>query len=244
VVRRRRPAHPGDPDDLGGSIRTVRSRLPVLLAALALGLAACDPGDDELQPPPVDDPAPDDEPDDDAELLDEDVDTEPAPGDDPADGDDVEQGAQRLQGEPTTEGAETEGETGTLAVTDVRVATHDGFDRIVFETGGDGVPGWFVDYGEATAQGSGEPVEVAGDVTLRVSVTMVTLPPDLPDDLTPWDAERLDGPVDGVVQEIVEDTIFEGHHAFFVGLDAERPFLVERFEDPHRVVVDVLHEDA
>lgn len=37
-------------------------------------------------------------------------------------------------------------------------------------------------------------------------------------------------------------TVFEGHHEFFVGLDQERPFVVERLDDPPRVVVDIFHE--
>jgi hypothetical protein len=111
----------------------------------------------------------------------------------------------------------------------------------VFETEGDGVPGWFVEYGDATAQGSGDPVEVEGEVTLRVAIDMVTLPPDLPEGIEVWDGDRLDGPPGGVALEVVEDTIFEGYHTFFVGVDEERPFLVDRFEDPQRVVIDVFH---
>jgi hypothetical protein len=218
------------------------------IGALTLLLAACDGTDTELEPPPVEDPQAtedpgeeidpdtDADPDGDAEP-DADTETEQDDDPDPDPADDVE----RLDGEPTTGPDEEDGEAGTLAVTDVRVATHDGFDRVVFETEGDGVPGWFVDHGDATSQGSGEPVEVDGEVTLRVAVNMVTLPPDLPDDIEPWDGERLDGPAGGVVAEVVDDTIFEGIHLFFVGLDAERSFVVERFDDPHRIVLDVLH---
>jgi hypothetical protein len=44
-----------------------------------------------------------------------------------------------------------------------------------------------------------------------------------------------------VVLEVVEDTIFEGIHTFFAGTDEEHPFLVERLDDPQRVVIDVHH---
>jgi hypothetical protein len=228
----------------------LRRSVLAVLGALTLLLAACNGTDAELEPPPVEDPQateepgeadPDTDTDPDADTeadLDTETDTDTDQDEDP----DPTDGVERLDGEPTTGPDEGDGETGTLAVTDVRVATHDGFDRVVFETEGDGVPGWFVDYGEATSQGSGEPVEVDGEVTLRVAVNMVTLPPDLPDDIEPWDGERLDGPAGGVVAEVVDDTIFEGIHLFFVGLDAERSFVVERFDDPHRIVLDVLHD--
>jgi hypothetical protein len=219
--------------------------------ALTLLLAGCNGDDDQAQPPPVEEPEPD--PDGPGEPVDpelgadpeDDVEDDPEePADDPDDGpeeDEADDDIDPLDGEPTTGPDEADGEAGTLAVTEVRVATHAGFDRIVFETEGDGVPGWFVDYGDATSQGSGEPVEVEGEVTLRVAVDMVTLPPDLPDGIEVWDGERLDGPAGGVVAEVVEDTIFEGIHLFFVGLDEQRPFLVERFDDPHRVVLDIPH---
>jgi hypothetical protein len=244
----RRPAPPrwrgADDERSAISLRRVRHQLLAGSSALALLLAACGgTTDEEAQPPPIAEPGTDEEPgvevDPEADV-DEEATEEPDVDDGTEDPDD--DGTDPIAGEPTAGPDETDGEPGTLAVTDVRVGTHDGFDRIVFETDGDGTPGWFVEYAEATAQGSGEPVEVEGEVTLRVAITMVTLPPDLPDDLEPWDGERLDGPAGGIVLEVVEDTIFEGHHTFFVGLDEERPFLVERFDDPDRVVIDVPHE--
>jgi hypothetical protein len=227
------------------SLRHLRHQLLAGTGALALLLAACGgTTDEEAQPPPIQEPEPDDEPG--GVEVDPDEDGDEGATEDPtADAgaeDDLDDGIDPIAGEATTGPHEADGESGTLVVTDVRVATHDGFDRVVFETDGDGVPGWFVEYAEATAQGSGEPVEVDGEVTLRVAITMVTLPPELPDDLEPWDGERLEGPTGGVVDELVEDTIFEGHHTFFVGLDEERPVLVERFDDPDRVVIDVPHD--
>jgi hypothetical protein len=224
----------------------LRQRAVTGFGALALLVAACNGGDEGAAPPPITEP--DDEDDDPGEPVEPD---EPEGTDDtddtdepavPDDGAAIDDGVEMLAGEASTEANEGDGASGTLAVTDVRIATHDGFDRVVFETAGDGVPGWFVDYGEPTSQGSGELIEVDGEVVLRVSVRMVTLPPDLPEDLEPWDGERLDGPAGGVVAELVEDTIFEGHHNFFIGLDRERPFLVDRFEEPDRIVIDLPHD--
>ncbi|MEX2548983.1 MAG: hypothetical protein WD638_02045 [Nitriliruptoraceae bacterium] len=144
--------------------------------------------------------------------------------------------------EGETAGVDEDDELRGQAVTDVRVATHDGFDRVVFELVSDGgTPGWFIEYGEPRAQGSGDLVEVAGGAVLTVMIRPVLLPPDLPDGIETWDASPLAGAEGGVVQEIVGGPIFEGDHQFFIGVDEERPFAVTRLSDPGRVVVDIFH---
>jgi hypothetical protein len=146
-----------------------------------------------------------------------------------------------LDGEPSTETAEADGEIGTLAVTDVRVGSHDGFDRVVFELEGDALAGWHVRYDdEPTAQGTGEPIAYEGATALAVAIHNVTLPPDLPEDIEHWDG-TVAGAEGGVVTEVVSDTIFEGIHTFVIGTSDERPFLIERLEDPQRVVIDIVH---
>jgi hypothetical protein len=183
------------------------------------------PDDDPAEEPvemPAEGPAPE------VEATEEDT-AAPDPDDD----------LEPIDGEATTEAA-YDGEFGTVAVTDVRVATHPGFDRLVFEIEGDGIAGWDLRYvDEATAQGSGEPIEVEGEAILAVALHNVTLPPELPEDIDRWDEDRLEGSADGVIAEVVHDTIYEGIQTFFVGLDDERPFLIERFDDPQRVVIDI-----
>jgi len=94
---------------------------------------------------------------------------------------DPDDGTEELDGEATTE-ASDEGQFVVVAVTDVRMATHAGFDRVVFEIEGDGLAGWDLRYvDEATAQGSGELIEVDGDAILAVALHNVTLPPELPE---------------------------------------------------------------
>jgi hypothetical protein len=150
-----------------------------------------------------------------------------------------------LVGAVSTDVAEQEGDFGRLTVTDVRVSAHEGFDRVVFELDGDdNEPGYHVRYapeGVATSQGSGEPIEVDGDAALEVALHGVALPDDRPGGVEAWDEEVLAGPQDGVVVEVVEDTIFEGVHTFAVGAEEEQPFLVEHLTDPDRVVIDVHH---
>ena len=68
-----------------------------------------------------------------------------------------------------------------LSVTNVRVAKHDRYDRVVFDLDGkgSGKPGWRVEYvDKATDDGSGHAVDVDGDAILRVSLSGTATPTD------------------------------------------------------------------
>ena len=73
-----------------------------------------------------------------------------------------------------------------------------------------------------------------------MSISGVALPPDLPAGVEPF-TDDVTGPADGAVVEVVHDSIFEGYHLFFVGLDAEAPYVVARLVDPQRLVIDLHH---
>jgi ABC-type phosphate transport system substrate-binding protein len=126
-----------------------------------------------------------------------------------------------------------------VTVRDIRIGRHDGFDRVVFEVGGTGTPGWDVRYvDEASSQGSGEPIDVAGEAVLQVTVTGAGYPDDTgvteysePDPLSVADTE--------VVTEVAFDATFEGTTVAFVGTSATTPFRVYLLEDPVRIVVEV-----
>jgi hypothetical protein len=124
-------------------------------------------------------------------------------------------------------------------VTDVRTGRHEGFDRVVFEVDGTGTPGWDVRYvDEATGQGSGDTIPVAGAAILQVTIRGVGYP-------TETGIEEYDGsqplPGDGtkVVTEVAWDSTFEGTSVAFVGTTAQSPFRVYLLENPARVVLDV-----
>jgi hypothetical protein len=253
-------AHPTS-HDRGAIIRTRWTSLTAAAAA-SLVLAACgtdEPDEPAPDPDPIEDPgdAPDDPDDGSGDGLEDGEDTEepaPPPEDDdgaaededaaPAPDDGTEEaGAAPLAADETTERSEREAVDAQLTVTDVRVGTHDGFDRVVVELVGDGEVGWFVEYvDEATSQGSGLPVDVDGEAFLSVAIHGVLLPPDAPEDHELWAEERIAGPPGGIVTEVVDDTIFEAIHLLFVGLDDEVPYRIERFEDPQRVVIDLVHD--
>jgi hypothetical protein len=227
--------------------QSVRRRPLAALAAAALLLAACGADDDPGAAP---DAGVEDEAD-----AEEDADLDAAPGDDDPEvtageveepGDEAESpGAPPLDDEAGTHDREVDGAAPMVSVTDVRVASHDGFDRVVFEIGGEGRAGWGVRYQEeARTQGKGEEVDLAGDAVLEVGLRNIAMPFDAPEDVDAYDGpERIDGPAGGAILEIVEDTIFEGQHVFFVALDTERAFRLARLDEPQRVVLDVVTAD-
>ena len=138
--------------------------------------------------------------------------------------------------------SEGDGE-GTSLLTDVRVARHEGFDRVVFEFDGP-VPGFDVEYVEPpiTADGSGNEVEVEGDAFLQVRME-----PASGFDLSGEGEQTYDGPTrlsgedagTSVIQEVVRTGDFEAVLAWVVGISDKVDFRVDTLEDPTRIVVDV-----
>jgi hypothetical protein len=141
--------------------------------------------------------------------------------------------------------ANTEPDTGqaspgaAVTVTGIRVARHDGFDRVVFDVAGKGTPGWDVRYvPAASSQGSGQPIAVEGAAILQVALTGVGYPTDT--GIEEYGGDTVPGSGTAVVTEVVWDTTFEGTSVAFVGLSDRTPFRVHLLEAPTRVVVDVV----
>ncbi len=147
--------------------------------------------------------------------------------------------AEMVAGPSTTEQSTEEPDGWPLAVTDVRVGEHGSFDRITFEIAGDGQAGWLVEYDDdPRSQGRGDPVDVEGDAVLRVALRSIAYPTDAP--AKPYDGpERIQPERTDAIVEVLQDVLYEGYQDFFVGLDSERPYRVERLDDPQRVVIDI-----
>ena len=127
-----------------------------------------------------------------------------------------------------------------VTVTDIRIGAHEGFDRVVYEFGGTGTPGWTVGYVEQAIQdGSGAEVEIGGTSILAVTITGAAYPFDSgveeyagPDPLT--------DPSATVVEEVHFGATFEGMTQSWIGTTTERPaFTVTTLSNPTRLVVDV-----
>ncbi|WP_392543457.1 hypothetical protein [Oryzobacter telluris] len=120
----------------------------------------------------------------------------------------------------------------------VRVGTHERYDRVVWEFDGPGPLSFRVrPVDEPIGDGSGDPVEVAGDAYLEVLVTGLEIPASLDD--CPGDASAASLKNTVVAQANSFCGGFEGVGQVFVGLDRERPFRVTTLTNPTRLVVDV-----
>jgi hypothetical protein len=125
---------------------------------------------------------------------------------------------------------------------EVRSASHEEFDRVVFEFRGRRVPGYRIEYVDRPVRqcGSGEPVEVAGDGWLQVR-------------LEPARAHAGDTAVVATVTErnreldlpnlrqLVLTCDFEAQVEWVLGLGSPNPYRIIELPDPPRLVVDVRH---
>jgi hypothetical protein len=130
----------------------------------------------------------------------------------------------------------------TLVGTDIRTGGHECFERVVLELGGSGeLPGFQVQYepDPILDSPSGEPVEVAGDATLVLSVGVWM--PDI-------EGNGYQGPREFVptnvvnILELQQIENFEGQNAWAIGLDQQRDFAVSTLSDPFRIVIDIALE--
>jgi hypothetical protein len=124
-------------------------------------------------------------------------------------------------------------------VTEVYIEPEDSFDRVVFQLGGTGTPGFSARYVDhPTSPASGRPETVNGEGAIQVSITGTGLPADTgvreysgPDHIATANTEA--------VAEVVYEGIFEGTTTAFIGTQARSSFRAYLLTNPTRVIVDV-----
>lgn len=233
--------------------RAVQVLASLVLVAGGVGLTAAlvdqgtdvefAPADDTGEPAP---PAPDDLP-----GPDPDAEAEPAP-----------EGPTEPDPEPEVTGPEPAGPFGTDTVasegfplaggeyatlTDVRVASHPGFDRVVLEFDAPAPPGFRVGYVQPpiVQDGSGNEMAVAGTAFLELRLHPASGYDATAEEWTPTytGPDRVTGST-SIVTEVVRTGDFEAMLAWTIGLDHEAPFAVTWLSDPVRLVVDLQVPDA
>ncbi|MGJ9372841.1 AMIN-like domain-containing (lipo)protein [Nesterenkonia sp. CF4.4] len=127
---------------------------------------------------------------------------------------------------------------------DIRSGVHEGFERVVFEFSGDGVPSWRGEYTDSAAElGRGEPIEVAGDHILEINVNGPSWAPGEESSEALPAQEYYERDRGGVFEEIFIQGPFEAHSQYLIGLDQELPFQMQLLEEPTRLVVDFATEE-
>ncbi len=143
-----------------------------------------------------------------------------------------------IGGIETVSNLEITGEPGPQ-LTDVRIADHDGFVRIVFDLSGAGTPLYIVGYEEPPFLAtSGDPVPVEGEAFLAVRISPARRH-DLDTQTPTYLGDLVLDPGLRPVEQIVFVDDFEASMTWVIGLTGERAFTVAVLQDPLRVVVDV-----
>jgi hypothetical protein len=119
----------------------------------------------------------------------------------------------------------------------VRAGRHPGFDRVVFEFRGGGVPSHHVRYVDRLVQdGSGNTVSVAGAADLEVVFQGANAHNDRG---APTVNPRRFSPGLAAVKEVAQTGDFEAVVGYGIGVDARRPIKMSTLSGPSRLVIDV-----
>jgi hypothetical protein len=139
------------------------------------------------------------------------------------------------------------------ALTGARAGHHECYDRLVFDVAGHPAAGYDVRYIEPPyrADGSGDPLFVAGGAVLQVIVRAPAYDAD-GNPTTPWRGagtvitrpDQFDARGFTTFEDLVWGGSFEGQSSFGLGVRARLPFRVFQLDGPGdgtRLVVDVAH---
>ena len=130
--------------------------------------------------------------------------------------------------------------TGRALIGDVRIGTHDGFDRVVFEFG-DGVPEVSLDRAEPpfVQDASGLPLDVEGTSFLRLTMRGGTKQQE--DGNSSYDGPT-DFAVDGhTLLHLVEGGDFEAQSTWYFGLTEAECVRIFTLDEEPRLVIDIEH---
>ena len=125
-------------------------------------------------------------------------------------------------------------------ITDVRLGTHDGYDRVVFEFQ-QGTPELTLDRAQPpfTQDASGLPMDVEGSSFLRLTMRGGSKQTD--DNTSSYDGPTDLDPALPMLVDLIEGGDFERQSTWYLGLTSEACVRVLLLDDPARVVIDVEH---
>lgn len=128
----------------------------------------------------------------------------------------------------------------TVNIVDVRIGSHDGYDRVVFEFT-DGTPEIALERATPpfVQDGSGFPVDVEGESFLRLTMRGGTK--QMEDGTSSYDGPRDFDPGFPALVDLVEGGDFEAQSTWYLGLTAEACVRVSLLDDEPRLVIDIEH---
>ena len=140
----------------------------------------------------------------------------------------------------TTGIAERKSQAGAAVLRAVRAGRQEGFDRIVFEFGGDAAPGYHVSYIDrpVRACGSGEVVPMPGDGWLEIRMQPAQAHTDAGQPTVTERTRTLDLPN---LRRLTMTCDFEADVTWVGGVLSPNDFRVLSLRNPARLVVDIRH---
>ena len=125
----------------------------------------------------------------------------------------------------------------------VRVAKQKGFDRVVFEFTGP-MPNYSIRYlkgGFYEDEGGSHRIRIAGKSFLQITLNQIPM-----DEIQAAFSTGMNFAPEGrlklpALQEVQEQTLFEGFYDFLLGVKSRRAFRVTEFQNPARVAIDFKH---
>ena len=130
--------------------------------------------------------------------------------------------------------------TDRAQITDVRVGTHDGYDRVVFEFAS-GIPDAVIEpvLPPFYADPSGLEIEVAGSAFLKLNMRFASKVS--PDGGVTYDGSTNFEPGFDQLEQLVEAGDFEAVSSWYLGLNGGGCIRVLTLADPSRIVIDIEH---
>lgn len=130
--------------------------------------------------------------------------------------------------------------TDRAQITDVRVGTHDGYDRVVFEFAS-GIPDAVIEgvLPPLYADPSGLEVDVAGTAFLKVTMHFASKMS--PEGGVTYDGSTNFEPGFDRLAQLIEGGDFEAVSTWYLGLNGAGCFRVLTLPDPSRLVIDIEH---
>lgn len=136
--------------------------------------------------------------------------------------------------------AEQDGDDGIAALTDVRMATHETFDRIVFEFADGVLPGYRIAYADPPFHHdpSGQEIDVDGESFLDVALQPAS-GRDAEGEAVYEGPDRVEGGTSAVTETVLTGDQHGGMGWIIGRAGSEAPFRVQTLDDPARLVVDI-----
>ena len=130
---------------------------------------------------------------------------------------------------------------GVAVLNEVRSATHDGYDRVVFEFTGSELPGYHVEYIDKPVRscGSGDTVPFAGDGWLEIRFSDAQAHTS---EGQPSIKDRNRSPNLPIVKDLKITCDFEAEVTWVVGAASPNLYRLTELKNPTRLVVDIKHK--